>query len=93
MDKLKENLKLIFGLILAIVTGAFLVERSRRKSAEAVADNKEMLDELNKGDAKIAKNDGQLAAEEEKRNDIKKETDAAKRDDSSDPADYFNRRK
>lgn len=93
MDKLKENFKLIVGFVLALVTGAFLYERSRRKSAEAIADNKEVLDKLNEGDAEKAKNDGQLASEEEKREDIKRETEDRKSDDSDDPTDFFNRRK
>jgi len=93
MEKLKENLQLIFGFVLAILTGAFLYERSRRKSAEAVADNKEVLDKINEGDAKKAQNDGQIASEEQKREDIKHDTEDRKHDDSDDPTDFFNRRK
>lgn len=88
MDKVKK----ILGFLLVILTGAFLFERSRRKSAEAIADNKEMLDKLNEGNKEIAKNNGQLEAEEEKRNEIRKEADDRKSDDSSDVADFFRKR-
>lgn len=94
MDKIKENLKLIFGLVLAIMTGAYFYEKSRRKSAEAIADNKDMLDVLNQLDSRKATNDGQLKSEEIKREEIKKEVEDAKRNsnDTSD-ADFFNGRK
>ncbi len=94
MDKLKQNLKLIFGLVLAIMTGAFFYERSRRKSAEAIADNKELLDTINQLDSKKAANDGQLQSEEAKREEIKKGVEDAKRSSGSDSdADFFNGRK
>lgn len=88
MDKVKK----ILGVFLLILTGAFLFERSRRKSAEAIADNKEMLDKLNEGNKEMAKNNGQLEAEEEKRNEIRKEADDRKSDDSSDVADFLRKR-
>jgi hypothetical protein len=88
MDKVKK----ILALLVVILTGAFLFERSRRKSNEAIADNKEMLDKLNELNKEKAKNDGQLASEEEKRNEIRKEADDRKSDDSSDVADFLKRR-
>lgn len=88
MDKVKK----ILAFLLVIVTGAFLFERSRRKSNEAIADNHEMLEELNKGNKQKAQNDGQLASEEEKRNEIRKEADDRKSDDSSDVADFLRKR-
>ena len=93
MDKLKENLKLIFGLVLAIMTGAYFYEKSRRKSAEAIADNKELLDTINQLDKKKAANDGQLESEEKKREDIKKDVEDAKRNDTNvSDSDFFNGR-
>lgn len=88
MDKVKK----ILAALLLIVTGAFLFERSRRQSAEAVADNKDVLDKLNEGNKEIAKNDGQIEAEKEKQDDIRKEANDAKSDDSSDVADFLNKR-
>lgn len=92
LDKIKANFQLIFGIILAIVTGAYFYEKSKRKSAEAIADNKEMLDKLNEGDKQLAKNNGQLQSEEAKREEIKKEAEDAKRDDSKDATDFLNKR-
>lgn len=92
MEKLKQYGGLIIGLVMAILTGAFLFERSRRKSAEAVADNKEILDKINEGDKQITRNDGNLQAEEDKRAEIQKEVNRDKADDSGDPADFFKKR-
>lgn len=88
MDTVK---KILAGLLL-IVTGAFLFERSRRKANEAIADNKEMFDKLNEGDKKKSANDGKLEAEEAKREELRKEAEDAKSDDSVDPAEFFKRR-
>lgn len=88
MDKVKK----ILAFLLVIVTGAFLFERSRRKSNEAIADNHEMLNKLNEGNKQKAQNDGQLASEEEKRNEIRKEADDRKSDDSGDVADFLRKR-
>lgn len=93
MEKLKENLGLVFGFILAIVTGAFFYERSRRQSAEAIADNQETIDKINDGDKKIIKNEAINQAEEEKRADIKEEIKKQQEDDSETVADFLNKRK
>jgi hypothetical protein len=87
-----DTVKKILAALLLIVTGAFLFERSRRKTNEAIADNHEMLDKLNEGNKQKAQNDGQLASEEEKRNEIRKDADHSKSDDSSDVADFLKRR-
>lgn len=93
METLKNNLKLIFGVIMMFITGAFLYERSRRKSAEAIADNKDVLDKINESDKVITKNNGLLEAEEQKREDIKKEATDAKNDsDGADDAEFFRKR-
>jgi hypothetical protein len=92
LNKIKEYWQLALGLLLAVVSGAYLIERSKRKSAEAVADNKEMLDNLNVGNKELAKNDGKLQSEEEKREEIRKDTNAAKQDDSGDASDFLSKR-
>lgn len=92
LAKLKEYWQVASAVLLAIMTGAFLYERSRRKTADAVADNKEVIDKLHEGDKEIAKHDGQLAAEEEKRKDIKKEETDAKKDDSTDASKFLGKR-
>lgn len=88
MDRVKQ----ILAALLFIVTGAFLFERSRAKSAEAVADNKEVLDKINEGDKVLAKNDGLKDSEEQKRQEIAKESEDAKKSTDGD-ADFFNSRK
>lgn len=87
-----DKVKAAFAALFLLVTGAFFYERSRRKSAEAINDNKEVLDEIAKGDAKKAVNDEKLKAEEEKREELRKDGDAAKSDDSSDVADFLKKR-
>ena len=93
METIKKYFGIIVGLVLAILTGAFLYERSRRKSAEAIADNQDMIDELNKGDKVITKNEGLLEAEEVKRNEIAKDADDRKSDTSESLADFLKTRK
>jgi len=88
-----SRLKQILLFILSVVTGAFLYERSRRKSAEAIVNNKEVLDEIAKGDAKIVANIEKLKHEEEKREEYKKIADTAKADDSSGVAEFLRNRK
>lgn len=89
-----DTVKKVLAALLFIMTGAFLYQRSRANSAEAVADNQEMLEKLNEGNKEIAKNDGQLESEEAKREEIRKETDAKKADaPNTDDADFFNNRK
>lgn len=92
MEQIKKYYGIVVGLVLAILTGAFLYERSRRKSAEAIADNKEMLDEINKGDQQLSKNNGSLQSEEEKRNEIAKQADDRKSDTSESLADFLKKR-
>ncbi len=92
METIRKYFKLIVGGLLVILTGAFLFERSRRKSAEAVADNKEMLDEINKGDQNISKNNGLLEAEEVKRKEAEENAEDRKNDGSDANADWFKKR-
>lgn len=66
------------------MTGAFLYEREKRAESDALADNKEDLDKLNEMNKRISANDGKLETEEAKREEIKKEAENAKSDNSTD---------
>lgn len=92
LENIKNKALAILGGLVAILAFLFMIEKNKRKSAEAVADNKEMLDKLNEIDVKKAKTDGQIESEEAKREEIKKETDEKKNStDGND--DFFNGRK
>ncbi len=73
--------------LLATVTGLFLYNNSKRKTAEALLENQKTKDELNKSSQELAKNNGLLEAEEEKR----KALENAKEDTNS-ITDFFNRK-
>lgn len=92
METIKKYFGIIVGLVLAALTGAFLYERSRRKSAEAIADNQDVIDKLNKGDKVITKNEGLLESEEVKRNEIAKDADDRKSDTSESLVDFLKKR-
>lgn len=89
LDKIKLYWQTIVGALLVIMTGAFLFEKSKKESAEAIVDNKETLDKVNAITKQIASNDGQLDAEEKKREDLQKAGENAK---SSDATDALNKR-
>lgn len=91
LTKIKEYWQSFTAVLLIIMTGAFLYERSRRKSADAIADNKEDLDKINELNKQISSNDGQLQAEEAKREQIKKEEQDAK-SSNTDATDFLNKR-
>jgi len=91
-ENIKNKTLQILGGLVAILAFLFMIERGKRKSAEAIADNKEMLDKLNEIDAKKAKVDGQIQSEEEKRKEIQKETDNEKNNTPGN-SDFFNGRK
>lgn len=90
-NKIKQYWEYAITLALFILSGAFLYERSRRKSAEAIADNKEDLDKINELNKQISSNDGKLEAEEEKRKQIEKEAEDAKSKDD-DVSEFLNKR-
>lgn len=92
MEWLKQKWQALLGGLVAVLSLAFLYERSRRKSNEAIADNFEDLNKLNELNKQISENDGKIAAEEEKREDIRKEAERDKADDSSDATEFFKRR-
>lgn len=75
----------------ALVLGLLFLERSKRKSAEALNDNNEALKEVQELNGEIEKNKGLLEAEEEKRKEIEKETKKAKENTEGDAA-FFNGR-
>ncbi len=77
--------------LIAILAGLFVYERSRRKSAEAIADNQEVLDELNNLDKQKVTNDGKLQSEEDKRAELKKEEEDDKSNTDGN-SDFFNDR-
>jgi hypothetical protein len=92
LEKLKNNFQALLAILLFIMSGAFIYERSRRKTTDAIADNKEDLDKINEMNKQISSNSGQIEAEEAKRADIKKEMNDAKSDDNSDATDFLKRR-
>ena len=92
LEKIKQYWQYLLGALAAVMTLAFLFERQKRKEADAVADNKEMLDQLNAGNVEKASNDGQLKSEELNREEIRRETEDAKKDDSSDATDFLRKR-
>lgn len=92
LDKIKQYWQQGLEVLVGILAIAFLFERSKAKSAEAVADNEEVIKKLNEGNKELSANEGKLESEEAKREDIKKETEHAKADDSDDPTNFLKRR-
>ena len=79
----------LVALIVGLV-GAFLFQRSKTKSAEAINDNLEIKEDLLEKKKEIIKNQGLIEAEEQKREEIKNDE---KNPTLIDIADYINRRK
>jgi len=92
LDKLKEYKDYIIEALLLIVTGAFLFEKSRANSNEALVAEQKTQEAVAALQKTVDVNDGKLAAEEDKRSEIKKEADNDKADDSSDPSTFLNKR-
>lgn len=92
LEKIKSYWQTILGALLLIMTGAFLYEKSKRESAEAIADNKEDLDKINEIQKQISSNDGKLEAEEAKRAEIRKEAEDAKSNNDDDASSFLKRR-
>ena len=59
--------------IIGILVGGFLYQRSRANNAQALNENIKTKEELNELDKTIAKNDGLLQSEEEKRAELEKQ--------------------
>ena len=70
-------IEILFGVVIALV-GAFLFQKNRANNAEAILENNDTKEKLNEVDKGIAKNDGLLAAEEEKRKELEKEAEEEK---------------
>lgn len=92
LEKLKGYWQAFLAVALAVVSLAFLYERSKLKTADALADNEEDLKKINAIEKQISSNDGKLDAEQAKREEIQKEIDAAKSDPSIDSTDFLNKR-
>ncbi len=92
LEKLKSYWQMIMGGLVALLSLAFLYERSKRKAADAIADNKEDLDKINELNKQISSNDGKLEAEESKRKELEKEAADAKSDNSTDASEFLKKR-
>lgn len=79
-------------MLLLIATGAFLFEKSKRDSAEAIVDNQKDLEKLNEMNKQIADNNSQLEVQTQTREEIKKGADDAKSDTSTDATDFLAKR-
>ena len=76
----------LLGLV-GVLLGALYLTNTKKKSAEALLQNQATKEKTLEQDRDIAKNNGLLDAEEQKR----KELENVKKD-PTDPADFFNRR-
>lgn len=78
--------------IIAALIGYLFYSNTKRKSAEALLENNNTLAETNKADNSIAKNNGLLEAEEEKRKQALEQAKKEKEKNESpeDLAKYFN---
>lgn len=92
LDKIKQYWQQGLEVLVGILAIAFLFERSKAKSAEAVADNEEVIKKLNEGNKQLSANEGKLESEEAKRSDIQKEVEKQKQDDSQDPTEFLKKR-
>ena len=95
MNKTLSKVMGFLGTALALVTGLFLFERSKRKSAEALNDNLETKEKVNSIEAEIRKNHAILGVEEADRKKQKEliEKNATEKLSDEDLADFLNRRK
>lgn len=88
-----QTILALLGVIGALI-GAFLFQRSKAQTAEALNQNIKVKEDLLKADTKIANNNAALNQEEINRNqlkeDIKKEKD--EKVSSGDLLDFFNKR-
>jgi hypothetical protein len=72
-----EYVLALFGLLLGALGWNFV----KRRSAEALLQNNETKSKLNEQDKNKAKNDGLLAAEDKRREELEKDADARKKED------------
>lgn len=91
LQKLKDNITAILGVIVAILFGWLMIEKNRKDSAEALLENQKSKEELNKIDQDIANKAGQADAEEIRRLEILKGMEDDKKAVSNDElVKYFN---
>lgn len=72
-----EYILALFGLLLGALGWNFV----KRRSAEALLQNNETKSKLNEQDKNKAQNDGLLAAEDKRREELEKDADARKKED------------
>lgn len=93
LKKVKDNIVSVLGLIIAVLLGLLWFTKSKKDAAEALNGNQEDQQKINQIDSNIAKNDGLLAAEEQKRSEIEQELKRKENEKPTDDQllDYFNK--
>jgi len=91
-------MKKLWGYIVGaftLIIGLFFMERSRRKSAEALNDNIETKEKVMEKEKKVMENNASLKSEEELRSKEKESLESKKNEDlsTSNLVDFFNKRK
>lgn len=82
----------LIGIIVALL-GGFLYQKSKRETAEARNENLEVKEDLLKTDAKIADNNAELKAEENKQEELKQNLEDIKLEDTiTNIVDFLNNR-
>lgn len=83
LKKVKDNVVAVLSLIIAILFGWLMYEKSQKDATEALERNQEDQKKLNALDSDIAKNDGLEQAEVEKRRQIEEEMERKKNEQAS----------
>jgi hypothetical protein len=91
LAKIKAYWDYILAGLVAILTLAFLFEKSKKDVAEGQVAEQKTQEQVAALQSKVDVNQGQITAEEEKRAEIKKEADATK-SDNTDATDFLNKR-
>lgn len=81
-DKIKAYWQLILEVLVGILTLAFLFEKRKNDTNEALVAEQDTKDQVQTLQKQVNVNDGQLQAEEQKREELKKENADAKSDDA-----------
>lgn len=89
LEKIKANWTYILEGLIGILTLAFLFERSKKESAEAIAGNQKVVAKVQEIQGQITENQALIDAEEVKRKKLEKEKEDAK---SSDSTDFLSKR-
>lgn len=77
------NLVYVLGGIIISLLGALFFQKSKKDSAEALLTNLDTKNKLNELDKTISQNDGQLASEELKRQQLEQELEKKKNETPS----------